>query len=160
MRPRFKSPDRIRGFTLIELIMVLILLGVLAIFVAPRLNTKDFEARGFHDETLALLRYAQKTAVAQRRTVCVAFTSSSATLSIATTAATNACAGTLIGPKGESPAHITAGSGIAYQALPGAPFFFNALGQPSEPLALQVTQAGVGIGLTVTVVAETGYVHD
>ena len=67
------SPDQ-RGFTLIELVMVLVLAGVLAVFAAPRLfSTGDFNARGFQDETLSLLRYAQKAAIAQRRTVCVTF---------------------------------------------------------------------------------------
>ena len=43
-----------RGFTLIELVMVSILVGVLAVFVAPRLlDTRDIHARGLHDETLA-----------------------------------------------------------------------------------------------------------
>jgi prepilin-type N-terminal cleavage/methylation domain-containing protein len=76
--PREKSSRSIKrrcnridqqGFTLIELIMVIVILGVLAVFAAPRIfNNADFYARGFHDETLALLRYAQKSAVAQRRT--------------------------------------------------------------------------------------------
>ena len=45
------------GFTLIELVMVIAMLGVLAVFAAPRMfNSGDFYARGFHDETLALLR--------------------------------------------------------------------------------------------------------
>src|SRR5665647_2470350 len=53
-----------RGFTLIELIMVMVMLGVLAVFAAPRIfNSGDFYARGFHDETLGLLRYAQKAAI-------------------------------------------------------------------------------------------------
>ena len=58
------------GFTLIELIMVIVLVGVLSVFIAPKLfNSDDFNARGFHDQTLAFLRYAQKTAIAQRRPV-------------------------------------------------------------------------------------------
>jgi prepilin-type N-terminal cleavage/methylation domain-containing protein len=37
-----------KGFTLIEMIMVIVILGVLAVFVAPRmLGTSDFYARGF-----------------------------------------------------------------------------------------------------------------
>src|SRR5674476_652767 len=83
-----------RGFTLIELVMVIVILGVLAVYAAPRMfNSGDFYARGFHDETLSILRYAQKSAIAQRRTVCVAFTTTSATLTIAATAATASCAG-------------------------------------------------------------------
>lgn len=154
------APTRSHGFTLIELVMVILILGVLAVFIAPRFDPRDYAARGFHDETLALLRYAQKTAIAQRRTVCVAFTADSATLSIAPVAATNTCTGVLVGPGGEPAGNITARVGAAYQAVPGAAFFFNPLGQPSQALALQVTQTGVAIGMTVTVEAETGYVHD
>ncbi|HZW22007.1 type II secretion system protein, partial [Noviherbaspirillum sp.] len=63
------------GFTLTELIVTLVILGILAIAIVPRfLDRSTFDSRGFHDETLAILRYAQKTAIAQRRNVCVAFT--------------------------------------------------------------------------------------
>jgi len=72
------------GFTLIELIVTLILLGILSVYALPRLLApSDFYAFGFHGETLSYLRYAQKTAIAQRRTVCVAFSASSVTLTIA-----------------------------------------------------------------------------
>lgn len=140
--------------------MVLLLIGILALLALPRLNTKDFEARGFFDETLALLRYAQKTAIAQRRTVCVAFAGGSATLSIATAPASNNCDGNLTGPKGETPAQVTAPADVAYQTVPASAFWFGALGQPSQALTLQVTQGGVAAGPVITVEADTGYVHD
>ena len=39
-----------RGFTLMELVMVIVILGVLAVFAAPRMfNASDFNAQGFHD---------------------------------------------------------------------------------------------------------------
>jgi MSHA pilin protein MshC len=154
----------LRGFTLIELIMVIVILGVLAVFAAPRLlNTSDFTARGFHDETLSLLRYAQKVAIAQRRTVCVTFTPSSASLTMASTAATFDCATAtaLSGPKGETPPTVTAKAGVGYSPTPGA-FNFDGLGQPiasdGSAKALQIikiTSAG-----DITVEAGTGYVHD
>jgi MSHA pilin protein MshC len=167
---RIRSPGGVsaRGFTLIELIMVIVMLGVLAVFAAPRLfNSSDFYARGFHDETLALLRYAQKTAIAQRRTVCVAFTSSSATLSIATNAATSTCdmplsgpsqnctAGTPVGAKG----CITARSGVLFSPNPSS-LSFDGLGQPSAGQTIQVSTASGAAGNPIVVEAQTGYVHD
>ena len=160
------------GFTLIELIMVIVMLGVLAVFAAPRIfNSSDFYAMGFHDETLALLRYAQKTAIAQRRTVCVAFTTTTSTLSIAPTAGTTACVAgdvALIGPNKNCTAGAPAGSkgcitakdGVTYSAFPPT-LMFDGLGQPTAAsLTVQVTTGGVAIAKTVTIEPSTGYVHD
>lgn len=154
--------NRQNGFTLIELIMVIVLLGVLAVFVAPRINTTDFDARGFHDETLAFLRYAQKTAIAQRRTVCVVFTLNSATLSVVAAPGNTVCPGVaLAGPGGRNPI-VPRSAGVAYQALPALPanLFFDSLGQPSVPQVIQVANGGVAIPQTITVEAGTGYVHE
>lgn len=150
-----------RGFTLIELIMVMVMLGVLAVFAAPRIfNSGDFYARGFHDETLALLRYAQKAAIAQRRTVCVTFTTTTAILTIAATAGISNCAGNpLVGPKGDNPGTITARSGVTFQPKPND-FSFDGLGRPSAAQLIYVANSGTVISSTVTVESETGYVHD
>lgn len=160
----------VRGFTLIELIMVIVILGVLAVFAAPRMFNNDaFNARGFHDETLAYLRYAQKTAVAQRRTVCVTFTTTtSLSLAIASAAATTSCAstGTLTGPKGDSGSSITlsAQGSTSYSSAP-TNFYFDGLGQPIDknnagaPQATQTFQV-VGAPRSITVEAGTGYVHE
>ncbi|MDH5204616.1 MAG: prepilin-type N-terminal cleavage/methylation domain-containing protein [Hylemonella sp.] len=149
-----------RGFTMVELVMVIVLVGVLAVFVMPRLNNVDFKARGFHDETLSLLRYAQKSAIAQRRTVCVGFSVDSMTLNMAAAGATGCPGGVVMtGPRGESPARVKASSGVAYVTQP-TDFSFNGLGQPSVPQSLQVAGAGVATGQIITVEAATGYVHD
>ena len=163
---------RERGFTLIELIMVIVLLGVLGVVAAPRMfNSTDFYARGFHDETLALLRYAQKAAIAQRRTVCVAFSApepASATLSIASTAGDSVCNTSLSGPNKRCDGGptgptgcITARADVSYSTSP-LTLSFNGLGQPDAPSSttVQVANNGVAISSTVTIEAETGYVHD
>lgn len=139
------------GFTLIELVTVIVLVGILSVMAVPRFAERSvFEARGFQDETKALLRYAQKSAVAQRRYVCVAFTASGATLTLG---ATSACGTDLSGPTGSAPFTITARSGIGYSSVP-ANFYFEASGRPNAGQIITVTGSG-----TVTIEAETGYVH-
>ncbi len=140
-----------RGFTLIELIMVIVLLGVLAVFAAPRIfNSNDFNARGFHDETLALLRYAQKTAIAQRRTVCVALNDTGVALAIDTDSPADGTCNT-------SPALPNAprgGSGLAGSV---ASFEFTPLGSINQATNVTITIAGSS---TIQVETATGYVHD
>ena len=160
-----------RGFTMIELVMVIVLLGILAVVAAPRMfNSTEFYARGFHDETLALLRYAQKAAIAQRRTVCVAFSApapASATLSIASTAGASACNTSLSGPNKSCDGGptgptgcINARSDVSYSTNPTT-LSFNGLGQPvATSLVVQVANNGTAIASMVTIEAETGYVHD
>ena len=173
-----------RGFTLIELVMVILILGVLSVYAAPRMfNSGDFYARGFHDETLSILRYAQKAAIAQRRLVCVAFTAAdpaTATLSIAAENTDSNCTKPLTGPNKNcevlingttaSTACIKARSDISYSGTT-TPINFNGLGQPlslsdgklvglTAPQAITVANNGAPFSKNVTVEAETGYVHD
>ena len=63
---------RQRGFTLVELIAVLVVGGLLAAVAMPRFFRQDgFDARSFADQNVSMLRYAQKLAIAQNRPVFV-----------------------------------------------------------------------------------------
>lgn len=145
------------GFSLIELVVTLLLVGILAVTVIPKFFDRSaFDSRGFHEQTLAVLRYAQKSAVAQRRMVCVAFTASSVVLTLASAPPpSTACDANLTGPDGSSPYTVAAPAGAAYVAVP-AGFYFTALGQASAGQTLQVS----GVLATITVEGETGYVHE
>jgi MSHA pilin protein MshC len=149
------------GFTLIELIMVLVIVGILAIAVIPRLfNNSDFQSRGFADQVQASLRYAQKEAIAQHRNVCVTFTlpaPSTIMLRIANfSGAASACDTNLISPSTGLAYVITAPAGIAFAALPTA-FSFDALGRPNPGALLPISIPGATNSITIE--AETGYVH-
>lgn len=144
-----------RGFTLIELIMVMVIVGIMAVFVAPRFfDANVFKSRGFADQVQASLRYAQKEAIAQRRYVCVTFpTNNSIKLMIGTTTACGSNLPPLSG--GAATYSITANPAtITFQTLP-AGFYFSAGGVPSIGQTITVS----GAPNSIVVEAVTGYVH-
>lgn len=131
--------------------MVVVMLGVLAVFAAPRiLNTGDFSARGFHDETLSLLRYAQKTAIAQRRTVCVSLNANGVSLTMDTNSPPDGvCDATPTMPNIPKGGLGLAGTVAAFQ--------FTPLGSTNQAAAIGITIAN---STSITVEADTGYVHE
>lgn len=57
--------NRHNGFTLIELIMVLVVLSAIAIVVTPRFGDKsEYDSLSFHQELKTALRYAHKLSIA------------------------------------------------------------------------------------------------
>lgn len=141
------------GFTLIELIIILLLVGILAVAVLPRFaNLNAFDARSFHDAVVSTLRYAQKSAIAQRRTVCVAFGSYALTLTTASSHGSAACDTPLNLPGRDD--NVLDGGDATFTATP-ADFSFNAAGQPSTGQQFQVAETSE----TITIEAGTGYVH-
>ena len=149
------------GFTLTELVVVMVIVAILAAFAVSRFSSQSFDTLGFTDQTAAMLRYAQKTAVSQRRTVCVSISGNAISLSY-----TPCPGGTVLplpGSSGNFP--VSAPSGVSV-TLTGttSPFSFSALGQPSSssgvPLTAQLTVTIVGdVTNAITVEQETGYVH-
>lgn len=77
--------QRDHGFTLIELVMMVMLAGILAVFVLPNFNSTVLPERGFHDATLSAIAHARRVAVSSRRFTCVTVTpgtGSTATVSL------------------------------------------------------------------------------
>jgi MSHA pilin protein MshC len=149
-----------RGFTLTELMTVIVIVGIVSVTALPRFfDQGSFESRGFRDQAVATLRHAQKVAIAQHRFVCVAFTANAITLtydpdspSAAHTTAT--CPGNaLTSPAGAVPYTVTAPGGVILGSFV-SPMNFDALGKPSASQSITVSGSAA-----ITIEAETGYVH-
>jgi MSHA pilin protein MshC len=56
------------GFTLIELVLIMVIMGILSAYAASRLNFASYDANGCAETLKASIRLAQKLAIAQRAT--------------------------------------------------------------------------------------------
>lgn len=93
---------RPHGYTMVELVTVMVVIGVLAAVALPRLTGKEFSGPAFRAEVVSALRYAQKTSVSHRRLVCAALSANAVSLSIASGGNASACDTALALPDGSA----------------------------------------------------------
>jgi len=144
------------GFTLTELVIIIVMVGALAVFAAPRLNIGGFDAANFRQEVISALRFAQKTATASRCPVRVEVQAQRVRV-VAAPDGVDAC-----GNDGDAFAHPSRGGDFVVRAQRDAAISsgtgnitFNARGE-FESASSQEIQ--FGSGRKVTVVAGTGYI--
>ncbi|WP_412479297.1 Tfp pilus assembly protein FimT/FimU [Azonexus sp. IMCC34839] len=145
------------GFTTLELIVVILIVSVLAAVSLPKLMSTGLDERGFRDRVLASLRYAQKSAIAAHRVVCVTFSGDGAQFKIAKNFADTNCddSQTLIGPNGVA-LNVSADGKASFVGTPSA-IQFDTAGRTNPGRVISIN--GLPANLAITVEAETGYVH-
>jgi MSHA pilin protein MshC len=145
-------PGKLRGFTAIELVVTIVVIGVLAAFAVPRFFGREaFDSRGFHDRSIALVRFAQKSAIAWRRTVHVCVTATQITVGNAA-----GCASALTYPATGGAASETAPAGVTMSATA---LSFDSLGRPNAATTITFSSSIAGdLTRQIVVTAETGYV--
>jgi MSHA pilin protein MshC len=148
------------AFTLIELVMVIVLLGILSATALPRFfDFSSYQQQAFFDDTLSAVRYAQKLAVATGCTVQVSINANVYTLN--RPADRSKCSS-------NNPSDFTLGvrnpgtgetsyshsePGVSLASSP-ATFYFYALGNASADVQLTIASTK-----TITVVSDTGFVY-
>lgn len=114
------------GFTMVELVVVLMLVGVLGAVALPRMQgLLSFRDDAWRDGLLDAMRYAQKTAVSHRRLVCMTVADRQVTLQMATANPATSCNATLAGPAGGSVFATSANTNMLTSVAPSGVIFFQ-----------------------------------
>ena len=134
-----------KGMTLIEVIAVLVIIGILAVVVLPKIDFGSTSTRASVDGAAYIvasdIRYAQEFAMANRISKRIDFTLNSSVYTFSPTSG--------LDPSGRLPSGVTTNGFIV---------IFNSLGEPTTGGGGSVTVSIGGQTRTITVVNYTGKV--
>jgi MSHA pilin protein MshC len=152
------SRSNVRGFTLVELVVTMVLIGILAAVAIPRMfDATAFRSRGFYDEVVNAARYGQKLAVASGCSVELSITSGTGTdggfalHQRAGSCTAGAFSREVLRPAASGSFAASAPSGVTLSTTTTA-IIFDAQGRASTGVTVTVD------GRSFTIAAESGYV--
>ena len=157
---RLKTRQRLNGFTLVEMITVLLLVSILAVVGLSRYTDQSaFSEWGFTEEVTTALRYAQKFAMASGCDTAVMLTTGSFQLRQRTSCKAGGFDQPVFLPGGNGDYSGNAPNGITVTDLD---LYFDSTGRPRDvatgTLTGLVSSISVGSG-SILIEPETGYVR-
>lgn len=147
---QFFSFQNQNGFTLVELIVVILLIGILSVSIAPRFFTVgSYEDRRAVDELFIALRYAQQMAMNRGGNIQLVISANQ--FRVERLVPPTYTPADLRSPEGNIPYKKTFPSGIT--ASPAITIIYDGLGKPNAGYTINIGSKQIKIE------AETGYAH-
>jgi MSHA pilin protein MshC len=156
LAPRHRGAQASAGFTLLELVVVLVLLGILSVLAVPKATNTSAMTLDSQSRTLVSgLLSAQL--LAYNRGQQVMFCTSGNTYWVQVGAS---CPAPPSGTSTNQPIVVALSQGASFSAVPGSPLAFTSLGQPTATSTLTYRLAATGSTqtFTVSVATLTGYI--
>jgi len=139
------------GFTLVELVVVILLVGILSFVAMPRLfQTSGFTERNAAEEILTAFRYAQQLAMSRGGDIQVVVAGNNYRVQ-----AVGPPIAIVTNPNGRGDYNVNLPGGIT---ATNTTITFNTLGRPTPNVRTNIT-IGTSGAYTVRIEEETGYAH-
>ncbi len=152
--------NRFSGFSLIELVVVVLLLSILSVFALGRLfSQNDFAAKGFFDDTVTAVRFAQKLAVSSGCAVQIAITASSYQLFQGTTCTSGVYSNAVVNPANRGNLYLNNDMPTGFSLSPTGNITFNARGFIDSGTDTTITLSGGSTSFSFQVHGKTGLVE-
>lgn len=151
-----------RGFTMVELIAVLLLVGVLAVVALPRLDGMlALRGTAWRDQVQAAALQARSLATGHRRLVCLTVITGEVRLAMASANPATSCNTTLPGPDGDARWAVDP-KPLTVTVTPAGTLYVQPDGRiTSDGAGLTAVNASVAIAgeTTLQITGETGHVR-
>ena len=141
----------VKGFTLMELVIVMLLVGILAAYAVPRLDLAGFRSAGFSQQSLSAIRFAQKQAISTGCSVEVEINTVDAEVC---ELKWSGCAANANIPNPASGSNDFCADSTPVGVVPTVNFTFNRIGAPTAAQSFSID------GRTIIVEANTGFTHE
>lgn len=158
-------PRRDAGFSLIELVMLLVVMGVLAVVASPLFEYRAFEQRGFYDEVSWAARYARTLAVTSGCDVQLSVSSNAYELKQRGTCSTTGDFAMPVRHPGTGDSMSAVAPAEVTLSMTNNPVVFKALGNTTDLQGQPLDRTKVTVGLTAgprsfTIFGATGFVQE
>ncbi|MCP3663022.1 MAG: prepilin-type N-terminal cleavage/methylation domain-containing protein [Gammaproteobacteria bacterium] len=166
MKTIFPESSRENGFTLVELVLTITILGILAAVSLPKFfNQNTFEERFFYDDLISATRYAQRLAIASGCSVSLSISGSGFSLLQDSNCDLSSTSYTLVVNR-PSDSEIFSNADVGDLSItPSTTFYFLPSGDVVNGMGASVGSATIilnspsGVNRTIHIEGDTGYAY-